>query len=239
MSACPRNSRFTIRTIQAIKGGQPESVESQILSHHQVDMSGNCRKENMFQHAKNFSNNHQRQSAFHPTTVQAQSSWESLKEKGKKLHRSKRNKNTIAPASYTAALDMVSKTNSDTLTIPSMRTGTVMEEAILKPRPRLKRTVSFVTGLSDLGDAKRRLIMDEQISIMESQFAECSVAPKSTINVVWTPISGKGTLTRNIGSVLGTSATNASPSTCSTISTVPPARTLHAGTALGIHMMFE
>ncbi len=239
MSACPRNSRFTIRTIQAIKDGQLESVESQMLTRHQAEMSRNCRKENMFQHAKKFSNNHQKQSAFHPTTVPVPLSSESLNENKPKLRRSKRNKNTIAPASYTAVLDMVSKTNNDTQTIPSMRTGTATDEAISKPRPRLKRTVSFVTGLSDLGDAKRRLILDEQISIMESQFAECSVVPKSTIKIAWTPISGKGILTRNIGSVLDTTATDASPSTCSTISTVPPAHTLHAGTALGMHMMFE
>ncbi len=240
MRRCPKviNS-----TNYQIAGGLPEFADKPLYSHLQEEMSCNSSQANVrvIQGLRNIESHLTKKSSVGPkrwsksakTTAQVPLSSGSSNRRSARLFNKEKNV-TMSAASFTAASEMVSKTKSDTLTIRSMRTGTSMGEAMFSPRPRLKRTVSFVTNLSDLDGKKQRVEQD-----LSSHFAACSIAPKSTTEVVWTPISRKGILTRNIGSVLDTTATPVSTLTCSTVSTVPPVHTLRANHALTTDFYLE
>lgn len=242
MSKC-RKENLTTATIE---GGQLEFADKPLFTHLQEEMSRNSSQVNLrviqgltkdeSRLVKKYLQSQKPKLESEKTIVPVRLSSESLR-RSERL-KQKEKKITMSAASYTAALDMASKTKTNTASYRSTRTGTNMGEAMFSPAPRLKRTVSFVTGLSDLGETKKKLKM-EDVKVLESQFAACTVAPKSTTEVVWTPISGKGILMRNIGSVLDTTATPASISPCSTVSTVPPAHTLHASNALTTDFFFE
>ncbi len=248
MLQCPKRILQTNR----IKGGHQEFADKPLFTHLQEEMSRNSSQANVrviqalreieSHLTKKSSPGLKRKSGSEKTSVKAQLSSELLpRRRSQRLNPSKRNV-TMSPASFTTALEMASKTKKDIATIRSMRTGTSMGEAMFSPAPRLKRTVSFVTGLSELGDAQKKLKMEDVTveKTLDSQFAACTIAPKSTTEAVcWTPISKKGILTRNIGSVLGTTATPVSPSTCSTVSSVPPAPTLRVNNALTTDFLFE
>lgn len=239
----PRCPKSTNSTNYRIAGGQPEFADKPLYTHLQEEMSRNSSQANVrvIQGLRKIESHLMKKSSEGPkrwlksvkTTAQAPLSLGSSNRRSARLMNKEKNV-TISPGSYTAALEMVSKTKKDTLTIRSMRTGTSMGEAMFSPRPRLKRTVSFVTNLSGLDGKKQRADQD-----LSSHFAACSIAPKSTTEVVWTPISKKGTLTRNIGSVLVTTATPVSTSTCSTDSTVPPVHTLRVNRALTTDFLLE
>lgn len=240
MLRCPKGNSTTTH----IKGGLQEFADKPLFIHLQEEMSRNSSQANLrviqgltkdeSRLVKKYLRSQKPKSELAKTSVPVQLSSESLR-RSERL-KQKEKKITMSAASYTAASEMALKTKGSMVPIRSMRTGTSMGDQMFSPAPRLKRTVSFVTGLSDLPQKKLKM---EDVETLESQFAACTVVPKSTTEVVWTPISKKGILTRNIGSVLVTTATPASISTCSTVSTVPPVRTLHVNSALTTDFLME
>ena len=116
---------------------------------------------------------------------------------------------TIAPASFTAALEMGTKTKLNMQQIRSTNTGTDMDEVTFHPAKRLKKTVSFVTNLCDLDQCREKLNFNEDVTTLTSQFAECSVARKPTTAVALTPILSEAIPIQTSGSAPDTSATHA------------------------------
>jgi len=114
--------------------------------------------------------------------------------------------------SYSTVWEMERSMKKSIEETPFTNTGTNTDEVIYPSAKRLKRTVSYVTNLSDL--PRMRLKM-EDVEVLTSAFAQLDVVPKSTIKTVYfqVPITAKRNTMKTIGSALATTAMDAEKST--------------------------